>query len=67
MQITFNGDILDIQSNWTISDFIKSQNIQSTKGLALAINEIVIPKSTWQDHTLASGDRILIIQATQGG
>jgi len=39
----------------------------SQKGLALAINNTVIPKAQWAAHALTNGDRVLIIKATQGG
>ncbi len=36
-------------------------------GIALAINNTVIPKSDWITHLLKETDDILIISATQGG
>jgi sulfur carrier protein len=36
-------------------------------GLAVAINEEVVPRAGWPDRPLAEGDRVLIIQASQGG
>ena len=36
-------------------------------GIALAINNTVIPKSDWNSHFLNPTDDILIISATQGG
>ncbi|WP_395058529.1 sulfur carrier protein ThiS [Flavobacterium sp.] len=37
------------------------------KGIAVAINNTVIPKSNWNSHYLNPTDDILIISATQGG
>ena len=36
-------------------------------GIALAINNTVIPKSDWDSHLIKETDDILIISATQGG
>ena len=36
-------------------------------GIALAINNTVIPKSDWNTHFINPTDDILIISATQGG
>ncbi len=36
-------------------------------GIALAINNAVIPKSDWNSHLIKETDDILIISATQGG
>ncbi len=37
------------------------------KGVALAVNGSVVPRGSWSGHALASGDRVLVIRATQGG
>jgi thiamine biosynthesis protein ThiS len=31
------------------------------------LNEEVIPRENWASRTLSNGDRVLIVQATQGG
>ncbi|ESU23141.1 thiamine biosynthesis protein ThiS [Flavobacterium enshiense DK69] len=36
-------------------------------GIALAVNNTVIPKTHWETTTLSETDDILIITATQGG
>jgi sulfur carrier protein len=36
-------------------------------GLAVALNAAVVPRVRWADQKLQEGDRILIIQASQGG
>ncbi|OAB28168.1 sulfur carrier protein ThiS [Flavobacterium fryxellicola] len=36
-------------------------------GIAIAINNFVIPKSDWNSHSIQETDDILIISATQGG
>ncbi|RTY71547.1 sulfur carrier protein ThiS [Flavobacterium sp. LB2P53] len=36
-------------------------------GIAVAINNSIIPKSDWNSHIIQETDNILIISATQGG
>mgnify|MGYP000044107898 FL=1 len=40
---------------------------QSTRGVAVAVNDEVVPKSVWSDTMLAQQDRVEVIRATQGG
>lgn len=37
------------------------------KGVAAALNGAVVPRADWSRRVLASGDRVLVIRATQGG
>jgi sulfur carrier protein len=57
----FTADALSIQALLDI-EIPKKQN-----GIAVAINNTVIPKSNWNSHNLNETDDILIISATQGG
>ena len=36
-------------------------------GIAVAINETVVPKSQWTSTLLQENDKVLIIKASQGG
>ena len=36
-------------------------------GYAVAINDEIVPKSTWQTATISDGDRIELLTAVQGG
>ncbi|MEI8134825.1 MAG: sulfur carrier protein ThiS [bacterium] len=37
------------------------------KGVAVALNEVVVFRAKWSDTIVRDGDRIEIIRATQGG
>lgn len=39
----------------------------TTKGIAVALNNQVVPRAQWPDTPLNDRDTILIITATQGG
>lgn len=49
-----------------INDMLASLNMVSD-GIAIAINNIVIPKVQWDEHFLNEGDKLTVIKATQGG
>ncbi len=38
-----------------------------TRGVAVALNNRVVPRDRWTDTTLTENDQILIITASQGG
>ena len=57
----FATDSLTVQALLDL-EIPKKQN-----GIALAINNTVIPKSNWNTHLIKETDDILIISATQGG
>lgn len=37
------------------------------RGLAVAVNDEVVPRAAWPAHALREHDRVTIIRATQGG
>ncbi|MFX7739802.1 sulfur carrier protein ThiS [Acinetobacter baumannii] len=40
---------------------------EKQKGIAVAINNTVVPKTLWSQRFIAESDNILVIKATQGG
>lgn len=52
--------------NTIIHLMLKELGIQST-GIAIAVNNKVIPRTQWETFTLAENDKVIIIHATQGG
>jgi sulfur carrier protein len=51
----------------TVQALLDLEIPQKQNGIAVAINNTVIPKSAWDSHLLNETDDILIISATQGG
>jgi sulfur carrier protein len=41
--------------------------MSNTNGIAAAVNNSVVPKTTWEKFQLKENDKIIIIKATQGG
>ena len=67
MDITLNDKPHSILENTSLSDVVFSQLGDKQKGVAVAVNDSVIPKTNWETHIIQSNDNILIIKATQGG
>jgi sulfur carrier protein len=51
----------------TVQELLDLEIPTKQNGIALAINNTVIPKSLWNSHSIQETDDILIISATQGG
>jgi sulfur carrier protein len=58
---------LDLGADATLAALLAHIGQADRKGIAVAVNDNVIPRAAWPAHPLAEADRILIIQATQGG
>ncbi len=66
MEVQINGTRQDVSSESNVSSLLYHLSI-STQGIAVAINGTVIPRGSWDSHSLQSEDKITIIKATQGG
>jgi sulfur carrier protein len=68
MKIYLNGEELEVPEGTTISELIKSLNIQVREvGFAVAVNEEVVPKSKYESYKLSEGDRVEIVHLVGGG
>ena len=67
MNITVNDETREVSEGCDLDEALSSLGFSSTNGCAVALNEEVISKENWGSRKLTNGDRILIVQATQGG
>ncbi|MFT6850326.1 MAG: sulfur carrier protein [Sphingobacteriales bacterium] len=67
MQLEVNGKNLDFPENSTLFEVLKSMDLDNKPGIAVALNNKVVSKSAWAESKISSGDKILCINATQGG
>ena len=68
MTIKLNNKEHQLNSNNTLlSSFLKDSNFFFDTGVAIAINDEIVPKNQWDKHLLKENDNILIITAVQGG
>jgi len=64
--VTVNGDAHVLADGTTVADLV-ARVAPSAKGIAVALNADVVPRSTWSMTTVADGDRIELLTAAQGG
>lgn len=50
----------------TLSLFSQEQHLPAT-GIAVAVNQRMVPRTEWDSYALKEGDSILIIKAVCGG
>ena len=67
MDILINNQKHTVTENTTLQTIVNTQLGEKQKGVAVAVNNNVIPKLNWENHIIKSNDHILIIKATQGG
>ena len=64
--IYVNESPLEVRKNTNVLELLKELK-SPIQGVAVAINNKVVPTSTWETHLLNSNNQVLIIQAAQGG
>jgi sulfur carrier protein len=67
MNIYINNTPQELPEPSKITDALTALNILHQKGIAIAINNNVIPRSEWADYLLTAEDKVTLIKATQGG
>lgn len=65
MFVYLNGTEKNFQPK--LSLLLEKENMLEKKGIAVAVNNIVIAKNAWASFELKENDKVLIIQASQGG
>ncbi|WP_372776692.1 sulfur carrier protein ThiS [Mangrovibacterium sp.] len=66
MKIEVNDSPTEIAEKTNLKELVDSM-LADTKGVAIALNELVIPKAQWAEVKLNQHDKVLFIKATQGG
>ena len=62
-----NDQFHTLAAGATLLQLLDQLGLGTTQGMAVAINNAVLPRAVWPTHHLAEGDDVLVIQATQGG
>lgn len=64
--VTLNGVAEDLTAGTTVADLV-ARHLESPRGVAVARNEEVVPRSQWATTPVTDGDRFEILTAAQGG
>ncbi|WDF77599.1 sulfur carrier protein ThiS [Mucilaginibacter sp. KACC 22773] len=67
MEITVNQQTYSVSDACSLQQMLATVLTQPAKGIAIAVNQEIVPKANWATHLLNPGDHITIIKATQGG
>jgi sulfur carrier protein len=67
VQITINRESFLLPDAGVLSDVLPLLDIERPDGIAIAVNDNVIPRGDWQQYRLRADDRVFVIRATQGG
>ncbi len=62
MQVLFNGERQELEDRISVADLVKGY-----AGIAVAVNEAVVPREDWEKKILEPNDRIDVIAPYQGG
>ena len=72
MELKINGTRHDKRNGITVADLLIDElsgvdTPHGAAGIAVAVNDVVIPKREWNATPLNAGDKIEIVRAVQGG
>lgn len=67
MNITINNQPYSYDEQTSLEHAINQLNLEDTKGIAVAINETIVPKNKWNETIIQHDDKIIIIGAVAGG
>ncbi|HUB59556.1 MAG TPA: sulfur carrier protein ThiS [Puia sp.] len=67
IEVSINQKNYSFPEAGTLADVLPLLEIRRADGIAIALNEVVIPKGEWGEHVLRPEDRVFVIRATQGG
>lgn len=66
MKVELNSKEYSLDSAVTLGAFLESLDIKR-EGIAVAVNNAIVPRTKWNEHQLNDGDKLIIIKAVCGG
>jgi sulfur carrier protein len=67
MQLVVNAVASTVDDSITVADVVHRLAGPDPRGVAVALNGGVVPRSKWADTHPADGDQIEVLTAVQGG
>lgn len=64
--LTVNGEARTLPAGTTLAEVVAQVSAANT-GVAAAVDEAVVPRGSWPDTPLGTGNRVEILTAVQGG
>jgi thiazole synthase len=67
MNVELNGDLVSLPDGATVATAIEASGAPSQRGVAVALDGDVVPRSEWETTPLADGQSVEVLAAIQGG
>jgi sulfur carrier protein len=67
MVLTLNGKAAELPPDTTLPDVLAILGFESPRGVAVAVDGDVVPRSRWTGFQLRNGMRVEVLRAVQGG
>jgi sulfur carrier protein len=67
VEVTINQQTFQLSAEGGLAEVLSLLRIGQADGIAIAVNEVVIPHGEWGGYVLQERDRVFVIRATQGG
>jgi sulfur carrier protein len=68
MKVTVNGEARELADGATVADLVERSGLPSERrGIAVAIDAEVVPRSAWGRTELSEGQSVELLTAIQGG
>lgn len=66
IEVRINDEALQVNTPCMLSQALAAY-LTAPTGIAVAVNEAIVPRQLWDQHPLQSGDRVLVFNAVAGG
>ena len=68
MRVTVNGETTELADGATVRAAVEALELPAAgRGVAVAVDAEVVPRTQWGEHELHEGARVEILRAIQGG
>ena len=67
MRIELNGEPVELAAGASLAQAVDSLGVDSARGVAVAVDGEVVPRSAWDATALSEGQQVEVLRAVQGG
>jgi sulfur carrier protein len=67
MRVQLNGRPEDLPNGGLLADALERLGVDDPRGVAVALDGEVVPRSSWSTIRLAEGQSVEVLRAVQGG
>jgi thiamine biosynthesis protein ThiS len=67
VKVLLNDETREVNGTPTVGSLLEEIELSDLAGWAVAVNERVIARDDAVEYELSEGDRVILVQATQGG